>query len=88
MQNEINALFVKLESAQKAVNHFNHQSLYAPANREIYNTIFEETLEEVAQVTKRLVRAFLRAGEYGELLSHVEVGTFPRYAIQGALRRL
>lgn len=81
----VNDLFTKLEAATKAELHFNQQSLFAPA---VYNQIFEETLTEIFQIQKRIVRILFRTGEIGEILSHIEAGTFPRFIIQAVFNRI
>lgn len=97
MQNEIstdskiNNLFVKFSQLTKAANHFNFQSLYSnnvEIDRSVYGQVFEETLTELAKVQKQIVRLFLRSGNVGELLSHIEVGTFGQKAIQAAMNRI
>jgi len=84
----INSLFVLLENEEKWCSHLNRQSLYAAENQEAYSTVMEEAMDKIIQIQKRLVRLFLRSGEIGELLSHIEVGTFPPRIIAVALHRL
>tara|TARA_R110000772_G_scaffold268565_2_gene396227 strand:+ start:11152 stop:11451 length:300 start_codon:yes stop_codon:yes gene_type:complete len=86
----INNLFFKLESEVKASENFNFKSLYSEnpcVSREAYGWVFAETLVEIAKIQKQIVRAFLRAGEIGELIGHIECGTLPKYSIQAALGR-
>ena len=85
---KINALFTLLEKAVAWSEHLNFKSLYAIENQEAYGTVFGEALAEVFQIQKRIVRAFLKAGELGELFAHIEVGTLPPLIIQAATGRL
>lgn len=87
----INALFGKLEDLHKSVEYHSAKELSTDpdvVDREIRGRIVEEDLVEIGNVIKRLVRAFLRAGEIGELESHIEVGTFPPFAIHAAVGKL
>ena len=88
---KINRLFRKLEDLTKSVEYHSAKELSLDPNdpdREIRGRIVEEDLEEIGITIKRLVRAFFQAGEIGELESHVEVGTFPPFAIHAALGKL
>ncbi len=84
----VNSLFIDLEEEENWCAHLNRQSLYAAENQDAYSTVMGESMIKLAQIQKRLVRLFLRSGEIGELLSHIEVGTFPPRAIAAALNRL
>lgn len=83
--NRINELFIKLESATKAADHFNSRCITSDVeSAESYNRVFEETLNEIIVIQKQIIRALLKAGEVSELLSHVDAGTFPQYSIHCA----
>jgi hypothetical protein len=84
--NRINNLFIKLESATKAAQHFNLRCLTHSENPS-YHTVFEETLLEITIIQKQIIRALLKAGEVGELFSHIDAGTFPPLSIQSAFGR-
>jgi hypothetical protein len=84
--NRINNLFIKLEAASKAANHFNLRCITDAENLS-YHTVFEETLLEITIIQKQIIRALLKAGEVGELFSHVEAGTFQPLAIHAAFGR-
>ena len=84
--NRINNLFIKLEAASKAANHFNLRCI-TDAENPSDHTVFEETLLEITIIQKQIIRALLKAGEVGELFSHIDAGTFPPLSIQAALGR-
>jgi hypothetical protein len=84
--NRINNLFIKLEAASKACNHFNLRCI-TDAENPSYHTVLEETLLEITIIQKQIIRALLKAGEVGELFSHIDVGTFSRFVIHAAFGR-
>lgn len=84
--NRINNLFIKLETASKAANHFNFRCI-TDAENPSYHTVFEETLLEITIIQKQIIRALLQAGEVGEVFSHIDAGTFPPLSIQAAFGR-
>lgn len=85
---QINALFSQLEKVVAWAENLNFKSLYATENRAAYGTVFGEALAEICQIQKRIVRAFLKAGELGELFGHIEVGTLPPKIIQATMGRV
>jgi uncharacterized protein YpiB (UPF0302 family) len=83
--NRINNLFIKLEFAEKAANHYNQRCQTADENADSYNRVFEEALQQITIIQKQLVRALLKANAIDELLCHVSFGTLPKYSIHCAL---
>ena len=87
---QLNDLFTKFEKARNFADHLNQQSLYSnnpEVSREVYGQVFEEVLEELAIIQKRIVRVFFKSGDLGELFGHIDCGTFPPKAIQAAMNR-
>ena len=87
----INKLFLRLQDLNRSVDHHSAKELGldpSDLDRDIRGRIVQEDLEETGNVIKRLVRAFFRFGAHGELLGHVEVGTFPPFAIHAAVGKL
>ena len=56
----IKHLFIKLEAASKAANHFNLRCI-TDAENPSYHTVFEETLLEITIIKKQIIRALLKA---------------------------
>lgn len=86
-ESHINSLFIKLEEVTKWANHLNLRCITHWENLS-YHTVYEEALLELVIIQKQIIRALLKAGEVGELLSHIEAGTFPQFSIQSAFGRL
>jgi len=84
--NKINSLFISLEAASNHERHFCAQ--FIKTTSEKYNEIHSESMDSIFTIQKQIVRSLLKAGEIGELLFHIQVGTLPRYIIQASMGRL